>query len=93
MTKPRFKVSVSTDEDSGRLLAVYIRVREGQVEETVEVDEDRAFADYDAAGQLLGVELLAPCSVQVLDNLAAKEPAEVREFLHSCPPRAMVLSA
>jgi uncharacterized protein YuzE len=92
MTKPRFKVSVSTDEDSGKLLAVYIRIREGDVEETLEVDEDRAFADYDAAGQLLGVELLAPCKVQILDNLAEKEPAEVREFLHSCPPRSMVLA-
>jgi uncharacterized protein YuzE len=64
----------------GKLLAVYIRIREGQVEDTLEVDEDRAFADYDVAGQLLGVELLAPCKVEVLNNLAEKEPAEVQEY-------------
>jgi uncharacterized protein YuzE len=92
MTKPRFKISVSTDEDTGKLLAVYIRIREGQVEDTLEVDEDRAFADYDAAGQLLGVELLAPCKVEALNNLVEREPAEVQEYLRACPPRAMVLA-
>jgi uncharacterized protein YuzE len=92
MTKPRFKVSVSTDEDTGKLLAVYIRIREGQAEETTEVEEDRAYADFDSEGQLLGVELLAPCRVQILDSIAQKESAEVRAFLHSSPPRSMVLA-
>jgi uncharacterized protein YuzE len=92
MTKPRFKLSVSIDEDTGKLIAAYIRVRDGQAEETVELEEDRAYADYDAAGQLLGVELLAPCKVQVLDSITEKEPVEIRDFLHASPPRSMVLA-
>jgi uncharacterized protein YuzE len=92
MTPPRFNLSVTTDEKTGKLLAVYLRVRDGKVDETIEIEEDRTFADYDAEGQLLGVELLAPCSMKVLDTLAQKEPEEVRLFLHSSPPRAMVLS-
>lgn len=89
-TKPRFKMSVSADENTGKLIAAYLSVRDGETAETVEVEEDRAYADYDADGQLIGIELLAPCNVKVLDRIAKKEPAEVREFLHSSPPRAMV---
>ena len=91
MTKPRFNLRVSADEETGRLLAVYLRIRDGKVAETVEVEVDRTFADYDADGQLLGVELLAPCSIKVLDSIAQRESEDVRDFLHSSPPRSMVL--
>ena len=94
MKKLRFKASISLDEETGKLVAVYLRVREGTAEETVELEEDVANADYDAEdaeGQLLGVELLAPCAVQVLDKVTQSEPDDVREFLHASPPRAMVL--
>ena len=90
--KPRFKVSVSTDESTGKLIAAYLYVRAGKSVETIEIEEDRAYADYDAAGQLIGVELLAPCHVKVLDRLTEKESDEVREFLHSSPPRSLVLA-
>jgi uncharacterized protein YuzE len=91
MKKARFKANISLDEETGKLIAVYLRVREGATEETVELEEDAAYADYDADGQLLGVELLAPCAVEVLDKLTQSEPDDVREFLHASPPRAMVL--
>ena len=92
MIKPRFKVSVSTDETTGKLIAAYLRIRAGKSAETIEIAEDRAYADYDSHGQLIGIELLAPCNVKVLDKITEKEPDEVRDFLHSSPPRSMVLA-
>jgi uncharacterized protein YuzE len=91
MKKYSFNIRVSTDEKTGKLLAAYIRIRAGKAVETVEVEEDRAYADYDARGHLIGIELLAPCRVQVLDHLVREEPKEVREFLHASPPASMVL--
>jgi hypothetical protein len=90
--KPRFRVNVSTDETTGKLIAAYFHIRDGKSAETVEIEEDRAYADYDGDGQLLGVELLAPCRVKVLDSITKKEPEEVRRFLHSTPPRSLVLA-
>lgn len=84
------ELSVSVDEKTGHIRAAYLRVRIGEVEETREVVEGRAFADYDASGLLLGIELLAPCEVAVLDNLAASEPEPVRRFLRGSPPRELV---
>ncbi|HKB40514.1 MAG TPA: AbrB/MazE/SpoVT family DNA-binding domain-containing protein [Gemmataceae bacterium] len=79
--KPEFRLEVSYHETTGEPVAAYLRVREGKVAETKEVSEGVAFADYAADGLLLGVELLAPCRVEVLDRLSAKEPEPVRRFL------------
>lgn len=84
------ELSISVDEKTGHIRAAYVRVRGGEVSETREVAEGRAFADYDASGLLLGIELLAPCEVAVLDNLAEMEPEPVRQFLRGSPPRELV---
>jgi uncharacterized protein YuzE len=84
------ELQVSVDEKTGQVRSAYVRVRAGEVEETREVVEGRAFADYDASGWLLGIELLAPCEVEVLDKLAATEPEPVKQFLRGSPPRALV---
>jgi hypothetical protein len=84
------ELSVSVDEKTGHVRAAYVRVRVGEVSETREVAEGRAFADYDASGLLLGIELLAPCEIEVLDDLAAKEPEPIRRFLRGSPPRELV---
>lgn len=84
------ELSVSVDEKTGHLRAASIRVRAGEVSETREIAEGRSFADFDASGSLLGIELLAPCDVAVLDNLAAMEPEPVRQFLRGSPPRELV---
>lgn len=84
------ELSVSVDEKTGHVRAAYIRVRKGEVSVTREVAEGRAFADYDANGSLLGIELLAPCEVQVLDKLSAAEPEPVKQFLRGSPPRELV---
>jgi uncharacterized protein YuzE len=84
------EVRLSVNEATGGIRAAYLRVRKGEVAETREVAEGRVFADYDANGTLLGIELLAPCEVAVLDSIAAQEPEPVRRFLHGGPPRELV---
>ena len=81
---------MSVDENTGGIRAAYLRIREGEAAETREVKEGRAFADYDANGLLLGVELLAPCEVEVLDSIAAQEPEPVKRFLRGGAPRELV---
>jgi hypothetical protein len=83
-------LEISVDEETGLIRAAYLRVRKGKVKETQEVSEGSAFADYGANGLLLGVELLAPCEVEVLDRIAAREPEPVKRFLRGGPPRELV---
>jgi hypothetical protein len=85
------KLDLSVDETTGRVRAAYLRVREGRVDETREVAAGRAFADYDAQGLLLGIELLAPCTADVWDQLSEEEPEPVRRFLRGSPPRELVM--
>jgi uncharacterized protein YuzE len=91
MVSPKFHVEVSYS-DTGDPVAAYLRVRQGKVAETKEVSEGIAFADYSAEGLLLGVELLAPCRVAVLDRLAEKEPEPVRNFLRCGVRKEMILA-
>lgn len=86
------KLDISVNEATGKVRAAYLRIRDGVVHETREVAEGRAFADYDEQGLLLGVELLAPCEIAVLDFLSQQEPEPVRCFLRGSPPRELVLS-
>jgi uncharacterized protein YuzE len=81
MGNPKFRLEVSYHETTGEPVAAYVRIREGKVIETKEVSEGAVFADYGADGALLGVELLAPCRVEVLDRLSENEPEPVRRFL------------
>jgi uncharacterized protein YuzE len=83
-------VQLSVNEKDGSIRAAYLRVRQGEVAETREVAEGTAFADYDAGGLLLGIEILAPCTVEVLDRIAAQEPDPVRRFLRGGVPRELV---
>ena len=72
-------VTLSVNESTGKVEAAYIRLRPGVAHETREADESgNAFADYDEGGVLLGIELLAPCSVRVLDKIAEGQPEPFR---------------
>jgi hypothetical protein len=90
MTTPTFRLEASIDDKTGLMVAAYLRVREGEVAETKEVEEGVVYADYDSQGSLLGVELLGPCSVMVLDGIAAGQPEPVKRFLTSATPRGLV---
>jgi uncharacterized protein YuzE len=92
--KMHFQVTVTTDDATGDVLAVYFHIREGRVRETREFAKGNAFADYDIKGRLLGIELLGPCSVAVVDQMAKEEPAELRKktkkFMRQSGPPAMI---
>lgn len=45
-------------------------------------------ADYDARGHLVGVEILAPCTAQVLNQIEIDEPS--RAFLNNAMPLEFV---
>jgi uncharacterized protein YuzE len=94
MKKMHFQISISTDDATGEVLAVYFHVRTGRVRETREFANGNAFADYDVNGRLLGIELLGPCRVSIVDKIAEKEPVEIRKmtknFMKKSGPSAMV---
>ncbi len=60
-----YSIKVSFGDD-GSPMAAYIRFRQGKSAETREIKADTLLADYDQFGNLLGLELLGPVSVQVL---------------------------
>jgi hypothetical protein len=94
MLELNFAVEVSVDKATGVPVSAYFQVRRGRVHETREFADGFAFADYDKSGYLLGIELLGPCRVQVVDQLAANEPALVRtktkQFIRNVGPRPMI---
>jgi hypothetical protein len=90
MNEPAFKLEASFDDKTGQVVAVYLRIREGSVAQTKEVKDGYAYADYDGDGTLLGIELLGPCEVQVLDSIVESEPEPVKRFLRGGPPRELV---
>lgn len=90
MHKLNFKVEVSINEATGVPRAAYLRVRDGHASDTREIVAGKAFADYGVDGELLGVEFLAPCTVNVLNTITAEEPDNVRRFLRGAVPHEMV---
>jgi hypothetical protein len=91
--KPKFAfaVNVLTNERTGEIMAVYFRIRNGKAAEVRELCDGSAFANYNAKGELIGVELLAPCKPSVLMRLAA-DP-NVKRFIKGGIPRQMELAA
>jgi hypothetical protein len=90
MKEPVFRMEASFDDETGRTVATYLRTREDKVAETKEIKEGLAYADYDAGGLLLGIELLGPCEVELLESIADREPEAVRRFLKNSVPRGLV---
>lgn len=95
MTEPEFGVFLQTDTRTGALLAVYFQIRRGKASTVEEVADGAAFANYDRKGRLIGIELLAPCQVTVLNRLAASEPVKyqnrIKSFLKNSMPRKMAM--
>lgn len=89
-----FGISIEVDNATGKTICVYFRVRRGKVHETREFADGAAFADYDKSGQLLGVELLSPCKVEIVDQLSANEPVALRSrakrFMRENGPPSMI---
>jgi hypothetical protein len=86
-----FEISISCDEKTGDIYAVYFRIRDGEAADTREFADGAAFCDYDRQGRLLGVELLAPCDIKLLDQITRGEP-KAKTFIKKSVPAHMVLS-
>jgi uncharacterized protein YuzE len=81
-----FEISLSARDD-GTLEAAYIRFRHGKSRRTQEILEDTLLADYDARGNLLGLEVLAPVPLSELAKLVEQSRrASFRKFLKRAVP-------
>ena len=89
--KTYLRTEIEVDE-KGTVVALYFYIRSGKAAETREFADGKALADYDRKGNLLGIELLGPCEVAILDKISRKEPAPVKKFLRGSIPRDMALA-
>ena len=87
---PNFRMSVSTNRVTGEILAVYFRFRKGRVSETRAFAGGAAFANYSKNGDLLGIELLGPCKLSVLDKISLDRDS--KRFVERSVPREMALA-
>ena len=90
MTKQAFDVSIEVDETTGEVAAVYFQFRKGESKEVREYHDGDVFADFNAKGELLGIEMLAPCSIAVLDKIVSE--SESQQFIRRSIPREMALA-
>lgn len=91
MSNYDFQVEVETNGQTGEVLAVYLQVRRGKSAQVKEFADGAVLVDYDRKGEQLGIEILAPCQVKVLDKIARQAP--VKRFLHRAIPRQMARPA
>jgi uncharacterized protein YuzE len=69
------KLTFEYDSEDGQILAAYLEITEGKVSRTVEVAEGECYADEDAEGKLVGVELLCLEHLSLLvENVANRYP-------------------
>ena len=64
-------MNVSVEIQEGHILAVYFSVRPGRVAKTVEAGNGVQI-DFNAAGLLVGVELLNPAQVRIVERIGKK---------------------
>jgi len=86
-----FYVSVETHDQTGEVMAVYFQIRKGKTKTTREYADGGVFADYDKRGDLLGIEMLAPCRASILDRITRGAPE--RRFVRDAIPRGMLVTA
>jgi uncharacterized protein YuzE len=80
-----FKVSVETNERTGQVMAAYFRIRKGKAETVKEFGNGALFANYGRDGELIGVEMLAPCEATVFDRITDRQQA--KSFIKRNAPR------
>lgn len=84
-----FQVDVSTDSATGNVISVYFQMREGKAATVREFEKGNVFVNYDKDGNLLGIEMLAPAKISVLDKITRGHP-EMKRFVRRTVPRQMV---
>ena len=90
----QFRISIETEDETGEVLSVYFQVRKGRHDHAKEFAGGAAIGDYDKHGYLLGVELLAPCKVKIVDEVAKSETqlmrSGIKKFMRNSGPRELV---
>lgn len=84
-------LAVESDKTSGEVLAAYFFIRPGKSAFVKEFGDGVAYADYNRKGILLGIELLGPCAITVLDQISRKEAKPIKNFIRNAVPREMAL--
>jgi hypothetical protein len=72
---------------AGKPASMEINVRSGTPARSGPVGDGAAVASYDAAGQLLSVEITKRVRLVELETVARKEAPVVQWFLREAPPR------
>jgi hypothetical protein len=85
-----FRISICARDDGG-LEGAYIRCRPGKVASTREVVGRKLLADYDAQGQLLGIEVLAPMPMGRVVGLVKEQGRReaLRRFVGAAMPERL----
>lgn len=83
-----FSVQIAVNKKTGSVTAVYFQTRSGRSAKTKELADGMMLADYNAKGELIGLELLGPCTAEVLDKIVIDKPA--RLFIRKAAPRELV---
>jgi uncharacterized protein YuzE len=86
-----FELSISARAD-GTIEAAYISLRPGaSVAKTKEISADVLMADYNRAGELVGIEILAPVRIAELAKLVEPRKREpFKRFVKRSAPRELV---
>lgn len=89
-----YRIFIETDPASGTIQAVYLQVRTGKAVDVLEFGDGDALANYNRAGELLGIEILAPCGFQIFESIIkTEEPKQrkhTRKFVRGAVPQQMV---
>ena len=83
-----YSVETTVNKKTGNVVAVYFQFRSGKSAKTEELADGMMLVDYNARGELLGLELLGPCKASVLDKIIVDQPT--RTFICNAGPRELV---
>lgn len=89
MRKPAFSYHVDVEEATGRILAAFFRFREGRSAEAREFANGSVFAHYNNRGDLIGIEILGPCKIALVNQITNKVP-DIKKFVRDTLPPALV---
>jgi uncharacterized protein YuzE len=88
-----FDISIHARED-GSLVAAYIQLREGTSVRTETILKNALLVDRDESDRVLGIEILAPVTLlvlqQVADHLEPEEQAAYRNFVTNYAPPSLL---
>jgi hypothetical protein len=71
-------IRLEIDNEDDEILALYITLAEEPVHRTVEIDPDTCYADEDAQGALVGVEVLYPAKTDfdaTIERVVSRYPS------------------